>query len=131
MKDRLIIIPEVGKKYDNEITSIVDSINEYSKENNLKFKFTRSQSTMAPDILAKDGYLVVRIKGNDMLWVYLPVVVSDKQKKWIDDNKDKLKKINTVGVFNYKKNESKPENLMSVIELVKEATAKNKKYKRK
>ena len=38
---------------------------------------------------------VIKIRGNDMLWVYLPVVVSNKQKKWIDDHKDKLKKINT------------------------------------
>lgn len=131
MKNKLIIVPEVGKIYSSEITSIVDSINEYSKINNLNFKFTRSQSNMAPDVLAKQGYMVIKIRGNDMLWVYLPVVVSNKQKKWIDDHKDKLKKINTVGVFNYKKDEKKPENLMSVIELVKVATNKNKKYKRK
>ena len=131
MKNKLIIVPEVGKIYSSEITSIVDSINEYSKINNLNFKFTRSQSNMAPDVLAKQGYMVIKIRGNDMLLVYLPVVVSNKQKKWIDDHKDKLKKINTVGVFNYKKENAKPENLMSVIELVKVATNKNKKYKRK
>lgn len=81
MKNKLIIVPEVGKIYSSEITSIVDSINEYSKINNLNFKFTRSQSNMAPDVLAKQGYMVIKIRGNDMLWVYLPVVVSNKQKK--------------------------------------------------
>ena len=131
MKEKLIIVPEVGKIFDEVITSIVDSVNEYFRDNDKNIKFTKSQGTKIPDVLAKEGYLVVRIRGNDMLLVYLPVVVSNKQKKWIDDHKDKLKKINTVGVFNYKKENAKPENLMSVIELVKEATSKNKKYNRK
>ena len=133
MKDKLVIVPN-EKKLDCNIfekenqLSIVDNINEFCKENKLRSSFRKADKNKAPDTIAKKGHMLIKTQSTNIIWIYLPQVVSNNQLKWLQDNEKELKKYNTVGVFNYNE-DNKPENLMSIIELLKIANEKNKKFK--
>ena len=133
--ERIIIIPDEDKIKSNQYMEegnldSTDEINKFSKLNKLNYHFHTSQSKKAPDTLARIGIMLVEIIDKDTIRVYLPVIVSNNQMKWLNDNKNELKKYNSVGVYNYKRGKDKPENLMSILELVKEAENKNRKYKK-
>ena len=132
--EKIVIIPDenriISDSYivEGSIDS-TDEINKFSKQNNLNYHFRNSESKKAPNTLVRDGIMLVGIIDKDTIRVYLPVAVSNNQMQWLNDNKSELKKYNSVGVYNYKRGKEKPENLMSILELIKEAENKNNKYK--
>ena len=107
----------------------IDNYIEFSDLYGLNYNFSRKDFKRAPDVIAKDGHLVVKFDDdNNMCIIYLPVFVSNNQYKWLNDNTEILKKYNTVGVFNYIEDSDMPDSLMSVLELLNQANIKNDKY---
>jgi len=128
---KVIIIPNENEilcdVFEKEINGYhVDAFIEFSNKYDLGYNFTKKDSVTAPDVLAKNGNLIIKtIDDMNMCVVYLPKVITDKQDIWLHNNIEFLKGYNTVGTFNYKDDEV--EHLMSVTSLIKKADEKNMK----
>ena len=78
-------------------------IREFVDTYNLPYSFSDDDSNIAPTRLAKDGHLVVKTSWDfmDIAVFYVPWLISDNQKKWLDTNLDSFKNYEYLGFNNY------------------------------
>ena len=78
-------------------------IREFVDTYNLSYSFSDDDSNEAPALLAKDGHLVVKTSWDYMNIVvfYVPELITDNQKSWLDTNLDSFKNYEYLGFNNY------------------------------
>ncbi len=78
-------------------------IREFVDTYNLSYSFSDDDSNEAPALLAKDGFLVVKTSWDYMNIVvfYVPELITDNQKSWLDTNLDSFKNYEYLGFNNY------------------------------
>ncbi len=83
-------------------------IQEFCDENNLDYHFTISDSNIAPKVIASDGHIVVKTSKDFMTFsiVYLPDVITNMQKWWLDVNLSMLKEADYLGFSVYNKKDN-------------------------
>ena len=78
-------------------------IKEFIDTYNLPYRFTDDDSNIAPALLAKDGFLVVKTSWDYMniAVFYVPSLITDNQKRWLDINLSNFKNYEYLGFNNY------------------------------
>ena len=78
-------------------------IKEFIDTYNLPYRFTDDDSNTAPSLLAKDGHLVVKTSWDYMniAVFYVPSLITDNQKRWLDINLNNFKAYEYLGFNNY------------------------------
>ena len=78
-------------------------IKEFIDTYNLPYRFTDDDSNIAPALLAKDGFLVVKTSWDYMniAVFYVPSLITDNQKRWLDINLNNFKAYEYLGFNNY------------------------------
>ena len=78
-------------------------IKEFIDTYNLPYRFTDDDSNTAPSLLAKDGHLVVKTSWDYMniAVFYVPSLITDNQKRWLDINLNNFKGYEYIGFNNY------------------------------
>ena len=78
-------------------------IKEFIDTYNLPYRFTDDDSNIAPALLAKDGHLVVKTSWDYMniAVFYVPSLITDNQKRWLDINLNNFKAYEYLGFNNY------------------------------
>ena len=78
-------------------------IKEFIDTYNLPYRFTDDDSNIAPALLAKDGFLVVKTSWDYMniAVFYVPSLITDNQKRWLDINLNNFKGYEYIGFNNY------------------------------
>ena len=78
-------------------------IKEFIDTYNLPYRFTDDDSNIAPALLAKDGFLVVKTSWDYMniAVFYVPSLITDNQKRWLDINLNNFKDYEYLGFNNY------------------------------
>ena len=78
-------------------------IREFVDTYDLPYSFTDDNSNIAPALLAKDGFLVIKTSWDFMNIVvfYVPELITDNQKSWLDTNLDSFKNYEYLGFNNY------------------------------
>ena len=78
-------------------------IKEFIDTYNLPYRFTDDDSNIAPALLAKDGHLVVKTSWDYMniAIFYVPSLITDNQKRWLDINLNNFKAYEYLGFNNY------------------------------
>lgn len=78
-------------------------IREFVDTYDLPYSFSDDDSNEAPALLAKDGHLVVKTSWDYMNIVvfYVPELITDNQKSWLDTNLDSFKNYEYLGFNNY------------------------------
>ena len=78
-------------------------IKEFIDTYNLPYRFTDDDSNIAPALLAKDGFLVVKTSWDYMniAVFYVPSLITDNQKRWLDTNLNNFKDYEYLGFNNY------------------------------
>ena len=78
-------------------------IKEFIDTYNLPYRFTDDDSNIAPALLAKDGHLVVKTSWDYMniAVFYVPSLITDNQKRWLDINLNNFKDYEYLGFNNY------------------------------
>ena len=78
-------------------------IREFVDTYDLPYSFTDDNSNIAPALLAKDAHLVVKTSWDYMNIVvfYVPELITDNQKSWLDTNLDSFKNYEYLGFNNY------------------------------
>ena len=78
-------------------------IKEFIDTYNLPYRFTDDDSNIAPSLLAKDGHLVVKTSWDYMniAVFYVPSLITDNQKRWLDINLNNFKDYEYLGFNNY------------------------------
>ena len=84
-------------------------IKEFIDTYNLPYRFTDDDSNIAPALLAKDGFLVVKTSWDYMniAVFYVPSLITDNQKRWLDINLNNFKDYEYLGFNNYSEVEGK------------------------
>ena len=78
-------------------------IKEFIDTYNLPYRFTDDDSNIAPALLAEDGHLVVKTSWDYMniAVFYVPSLITDNQKRWLDINLNNFKDYEYLGFNNY------------------------------
>lgn len=78
-------------------------IKEFIDTYNLPYRFTDDDSNIAPALFAKDGFLVVKTSWDYMniAVFYVPSLITDNQKRWLDINLNNFKDYEYLGFNNY------------------------------
>ena len=78
-------------------------IKEFIDTYNLPYRFTDDDSNIAPARLAEDGHLVVKTSWDYMniAVFYVPSLITDNQKRWLDINLNNFKDYEYLGFNNY------------------------------
>ena len=78
-------------------------IREFVDTYDLPYSFTDDNSNIAPALLAKDGFLVIKTSWDFMnvAVFYVPWLITTNQKEWLDTNLESFKDYEYVGFNNY------------------------------
>ena len=78
-------------------------IKEFVDTYNLPYSFGDDDSNIAPVLLAKDGHLVIKTSWDYMniAVFYVPSLITDNQKRWLDINLNNFKDYEYLGFNNY------------------------------